>query len=204
MNFQAIWADGQLRLIREDGELCAFALNGGGAYRLRLPNSEQADASVNALEAVAQITVLPGNGGVLGGMTVFENLELPLHFGLQLAEREDRHWRDVAHLALQQCGLGEEQITVFSKTMCAELSDTHRWMVGLVRNILRPPEILVLDRTFSGLSRQHVESRVAMQGVFHLFHPFRPALFIDVDSYELPQIPHCKAEFEMGGELCPC
>jgi ABC-type nitrate/sulfonate/bicarbonate transport system ATPase subunit len=204
MNFQAIWADGQLRLTRGDGEFVAIAANSGGAYRLRLPNSEQADAAVNALESIARIAVLPSNGGVLGGLTVFENLDLPLHFGLQLAEREDQNWKNIAQLALRQCGLADEQIAVFGKTICADLSNTHRWMVGLVRNILRPPEILVLDRTFSGLSRQHVESRAAMQSAYHLFHPFRPALFVDVDSYELPRISHCKAEFEMGGELCPC
>jgi hypothetical protein len=204
MNFQATSAAGQLRLSRGDGAFISIALNEGGAYRLRLQNAEQADAVINALESLSTVDVLPSNGGVLGGLPGFEKLDLPLHFGVPLAEREDRHWQGLAHIALRQCGLGDEQIAALGKTMCAELSDTHRWMVGLVRNILRPPEILVMDRTFSGLSRQHVDSRIAMQAVFQVFHPFRPVLFVDVDSYELPQIPHCKAEFEMRGDLCPC
>jgi ABC-type uncharacterized transport system YnjBCD ATPase subunit len=204
MNTQATLADRQLHISLGGDGFLSIPLDTGGKYRLRLQNSGEADAVVLAIESIANIAVLTADGGVLNGFTVFENLQLAMHYGLPLSEREDRQWQSDAHLAMRLCGLDEDALRSFGNAICADLSDTHRWMVGLVRNILCPPDILVLDRTFAGLSRQHVDSRIAMQSVFHTFHPFRPALFVDVDSYELPLIPNCKAEFELGAEPCPC
>jgi hypothetical protein len=204
MSYQVALTGRQIQLSIGGDPLLSIPLDAGGIYRLRVQSSKEVDDVVSAIESIANVAVLPADGGVLNGLTVFENLDLPLHYGVAAIELADGQWQSDAYLAMRYCGMDENQLTALGNTVCADLSETHRWMVGLVRNVLRPPDLLVMDRTFSGLSRQHVDSRVAMQSVFHTFHPFRPALFIDVDSYELPQLPQCKKEFELRAALCPC
>jgi ABC-type branched-subunit amino acid transport system ATPase component len=90
------------------------------------------------------------------------------------------------------------------------LERTERWAVGFARCLLRPPELLVIDRLFAGLSRREANALIAVEAAYHQRHPFRPVLFVDLDSHELPALPDCRTLTELA-ELtetaeapCPC
>ena len=81
---------------------------------------------------------------------------------------------------------------------------TLRWTLGLVRCLLRPPELLVIDRMSAGLARLEADALIAVESVYHKRHPFRPVLFVDLDSHELPGLPDCRTLTELAETPCHC
>lgn len=187
-----------------DGEpRLAIRLDQGGRHRIVVPDAATASQVVAALEACAGIGVLPASGGLLGAMTVAENFALALRWGAD--PRDDiGEWQHALQLAFELCGLPEERIREIGRERPMNLERTERWLIGFVRNLLRPPELLVIDRVFAGLSRRQAEAVIATEAVYHDFHPFRPILFVDVDAHELPALPDCMNRLELEMPPCPC
>lgn len=202
-----------LRLHRQERTLCLqhgagasfhLPLGQGGCHRIVVAGAAQAQAVVQQFEAQPEVAVLGADGGLLSGLSVAANLSLALRFS---AEHDADMLRDLDHdlqLALRLLGLPADRLARIGRELPAGLSRLECWMVGLVRNLLRPPELLVLDRSFSGLSRQQVHSVLAMLGVYAMFHPFRPTLFVDVQGHELPEIPFCQQTMHLEMEVVAC
>jgi ABC-type lipopolysaccharide export system ATPase subunit len=195
-----------LVLTVDDVQRLVIALDQGGRYRIVAPDAASIDQVVDALEACpgVGVGVLPANGGLLGAMTVAENFSLALRYGADPQDDAASEWQHALQLAFQLCGLPEERIHSIGRERPMSLERIERWMIGFVRNLLRPPELLVLDRVFGGLSRRQVEQVIALEAVYHEFHPFRPTLFVDIDSHELPALPNCVNRLELETIACPC
>ena len=188
-------SDGEQRLV--------IPLDQGGRYRIVAPDAAGVDEVVAAFEACPGVGVLPANGGLLGAMTVAENFALALRYGADPRDDTAGEWQHALQLAFQLCGLPEERIQSIGRERPMSLERVERWLIGFVRNLLRPPELLVLDRVFGGLSRREAEALIALEGVYHDFHPFRPTLFVDIDAHELPAVPDCMNRLELEPAPCP-
>jgi hypothetical protein len=70
--------------------------------------------------------------------------------------------------------------------------------MGFVRYLLRPPELLVIEHLFAGLTRRQADGLIALEAIYHARHPFRPVLFVDLDSHELPVLPDCRSLTELA------
>lgn len=183
----------------------AIPLDQGGRHRIVVPDAATAAEIVTALETCPGVGVLPASGGLLGTMTVAENFSLALRYGIDPRDDAVGDWQHALQLAFELCGLPPERIASIGRERPMSLSRNERWLVGFVRNLLRPPELLVLDRVFGGLSRRQAEAVIAVEAVYHDFHPFRPTLFVDIDAHELPAVPDCMNRLELvEAAACPC
>lgn len=193
-----------LVLNADDGQRLAIPLDQGGRRRIVAPDAASIERIVAALEACPGVGVLPASGGLLGAMTVAENFALALRYGADPLDDASGEWRHALQLAFELCGLPPQRIRDIGRERPMNLERIERWRVGFVRNLLRPPELLVLDRAFGGLSRRQAEAVIALEAVYHDFHPFRPTLFVDIDSHELPALPDCLNRLELETRACPC
>lgn len=185
-------------VLTSDGERrLAIALDQGGRHRIIVPDAASAADVVAALETCPGVGVLPANGGLLGTMTIAENFALALRYGADPREDAATDWQHALQLAFEQCGLPPERISSIGRERPLALERIERWLIGFVRNLLRPPELLVLDRVFGGLSRRQAEAIITLEAVYHDFHPFRPTLFVDIDAHELPVVPDCMNRLEL-------
>jgi ABC-type transporter Mla maintaining outer membrane lipid asymmetry ATPase subunit MlaF len=193
-----------LVLTCNDEQRMVIPLDQGGRHRIVAPDATTIQCVVDAFEACSGVGVLPANGGLLGAMTVAENFALALRYGADPLEDAASEWQHALQLAFQLCGLPEERILSIGRERPMTLEHIERWLVGFVRNLLRPPELLLLDRVFGGLSRRQATAVIALEAVYHDVHPFRPTLFVDIDTHELPAVPDCMNLLELEAPECPC
>jgi ABC-type branched-subunit amino acid transport system ATPase component len=193
----------RLALCHDEQAVLELPLDHGGRYRLVLPDEEGIAATVAMLEAVPGIAVLPGDGGLLGAMTVSANLSLALGYGREVDAQTRRDWDHMLQLAFRLCGVSEERVHRLGAEQPMRLERMERWLAGFVLHLMRPPELLVIDRAFAGLSRRQAETLLRVEAVYHEFHPFRPVLFVDLDAHGLPDLPGCRRVVEFEGQACP-
>ncbi len=185
------------RLVMADGDTpcLTLPLDQGGRHRLVVGDSATAHAVVAALEACPGVRILPGGGGLLGALTVAENFALALRYD---ADADDpRDWEAELEAALLLCGVPAHRIAVLGRERPMNLDRTERWTVGFVRHLLRPPELLVIDRLFAGLARRQSDAVIAVESAYHRRHPFRAVLFVDLDGHELPELPDRRSLSEL-------
>lgn len=184
-----------------DGASCLdLALDEGGRHRLVVEDIADARRVVASLEACPGVGVLTASGSLPGAMTVAESLALALRYGQEEIDARDDEREMEAALSL--CGLAPQRIAVLGGEQPMKLPRLERWAIGLARWLLRPPELLVIDRLFAGLTRREAESLIATQSVYHRRHPFRTALFVDLDSHELPSLPECRSVTHLAEATC--
>lgn len=192
------------QLVLREGEAVRLALplDQGGRHRLVVEDVPTAKCVVSALEACADVGILPASGSLPGAMTVAESLALALRYGQDVVDMQDDE-REMEH-ALALCGLSPQRILALGGEQPMRLPRMERWAIGLARWMLRPPELLVIDRLFAGLTRREADALIAVQAAYHRRHPFRTALFVDLDSHELPELPECRSLTHFAEDSCPC
>jgi ABC-type uncharacterized transport system YnjBCD ATPase subunit len=196
MSMHATVTDRVLTLCEGAAPRLAISLDQGGRHRLVAGDGAIARYVVVALEDCPGVGILPANGGLLGNLTVAANFALLLRYD---TDTEDRRARDQdLDAALQFCGLTPERIAVLAREQPMNLERSERWKMGFVRYLLRPPELLVIDRLFAGLTRRQADGLIALEAIYHARHPFRPVLFVDLDSHELPALPDCRSLTELA------
>ena len=180
------------RLSLSDGRgvRLVLPLDEGGRHRLVVADSATAQQVIEALERCRGVGVLADNGGLLGAMTVAENFALALRYDGDPADPRDWEWE--LETALQLCGLRPQRVAALGRERPMNLERTERWAVGFARCLLRPPELLVIDRLFAGLARRQADALIAVEAAYHQRHPFRPVLFVDLDSHQLPELSDCR------------
>lgn len=188
----------KLRLFEGDVLRLVLPLDEGGRHRLVVADSSSARQVVAALESCGGVAVLPHGGGLLGAATVAENFALALRYD---AEPDDpRDWEGELETALLLCGLAAQRVATLGRERPMNLERTERWTTGFARCLLRPPELLVIDRLCAGLARRQADGLITVEAVYHRRHPFRPVLFVDLDSHELPGLPDCRTFTELAEE----
>ncbi|MEQ1660010.1 MAG: hypothetical protein ABL896_14690 [Hylemonella sp.] len=209
MRWEAVREQRQLRLSHEGAAVLSLPLDQGGRYRLVAPDVPGIEAVLAALEAAPGVAVLPSDGGLLGAMTMSANLALALSYGVEVDAQARRDWDHTLRLAFKLCGISEERQRTLAREQPMRMERQERWLAGFMLQLMRPPELLVFDRAFTGLSRRQADTVITLASVYHEFHPFRPTLFVDLDAHGLPEIPQCRGTVELGAEstevqTCPC
>lgn len=194
--------DRRLRLCADGASCLDLALDEGGRHRLVVEGIADARRVVTSLEACPGVGVLTAAGSLPGAMTVAESLALALRYGQEEIDAEDDEREMEAALLL--CGLAPQRVAVLGGEQPMKLPRLERWAIGLARWLLRPPELLVIDRLFAGLTRREAESLIATEAIYHRRHPFRTALFVDLDSHELPELPDCRSVTHLAEDPCHC
>jgi len=192
----------RLRLHADGASCLDLALDEGGRHRLVVEGVADARRVVATLEACPGVGVLTAAGSLPGAMTVAESLALALRYGQEEIDAEDDEREMEAALLL--CGLTPQRVAVLGGEQPMKLPRLERWAIGLARWLLRPPELLVVDRPFAGMTRREAESLIATEAVYHRRHPFRTALFVDLDSHELPDLPDCRSVIHLAEDPCHC
>lgn len=198
----AVLKERQLSLLSGDAVRLVLSLDAGGRHRLVAADSAGAQEAVAALERCPGVAVLSDSGGLLGAMTVAENFALALRYDNDLDEPHDLE--SDLETALLLCGLPPQRIATVGRERPMNLERTERWTVGFARCLLRPPELLVIDRLFAGLTRRQADMLIAVEAVYHQRHPFRTVLFVDLDSHDLPGLPDCRTFTELAESPCHC
>jgi ABC-type molybdate transport system ATPase subunit len=170
-------------------------LDAGGRHRIVAGDGGIAQQVVDALENLPGVSVLPAGGGLIGNMTVAGNFALFLRYDDETVERTARD-QDL-DAAFQLAGLGPDRVAALAREQPMNLERTERWKIAFVRCLLHPPELLVIDRLFAGLTRRQADGLIATEAIYHERHPFRPVLFVDLDSHELPALPGCRSITEL-------
>lgn len=184
-----------------DGEpKLSLPLDQGGRHRLVVADVADARAIVAALERCPGVGVLNAAGSLPGAMSVAESMALSLRYGQEAIDpADDEHQLDSA---LRLCGIAAERVAALGREQPMKLDRVERWSIGLARWLLRPPDLLVIDRLFAGLTRREAETLIAVQEAYHHRHPFRSALFVDLDSHELPALPGCRSVIHLAEVQC--
>ncbi len=191
-----------LLLIRGDTVCLDLPLDQGGRHRLVVEDVAAARRVVAGLEACPGVGILTAAGSLPGAMTVAESLALALRYGQDMVDARDDE-REM-EMALQLCGVSAQRIELLGSEQPMRLPRMERWAIGLARWMLRPPELLVIDRLFAGLTRREAEALISVQAAYHRRHPFRTALFVDLDTHELPELPQCRSLAHFAEDACPC
>ncbi len=195
--------EGRHLVLRRAGTPClTLPLDLGGRHRLVVADAATARRVVSTIEACPGSGILPASGGLLGAMSVAENFSLALRYGEEEAVTGDDERQLVA--ALRLCGLSDPRIAALGRELPMKLDRAERWTAGFARWLVRPPELLVIDRLFAGLTRREVDALIAVEAAYHRRHPFRPVLFVDLDSHELPELPECRSLTDLAESPCHC
>lgn len=184
---------GPRQLVLQSGGIrhCVISLDQGLCRRLLVPDDDGAVKVLTVLEAVPEVAVLPADGGVVGHLTVAENLWLALRYGRSREEASSLHWESLLQRTLGRCGWSVRQQRDWLHQPVGALDALERWRAGVLRHVLSPPELLVLDRVFLGRGRQQANVVLAMCSFLRQLHPFRTLLFLDVDTHEVPALDDC-------------
>jgi ABC-type transporter Mla maintaining outer membrane lipid asymmetry ATPase subunit MlaF len=200
MRFAAGIEGGRLRLLADDNAVIDLSLNEGGRHRIIVEDAVQARQVVAVLEECDGIGVLTAAGSLPGAMPVAESMALVLRYHQDSVDSADDERQ--LESALYLCGLPAARIAGLGREQPMKLDRVERWRIGLARWLLRPPELLVIDRAFAGLTRREAETLIAAEASYHLRHPFRAALFVDLDSHELPELPDCRSLVHLAELAC--
>lgn len=207
MDWQATLDGRSLHLTDKVATRLSVALDEGGRYRIIVPELAELKAILAALESLPLVGVLPANGGLLGAKTVSENFALALHFGQEQADDAQDVRDEELQRALRLAGLPATRLAGIGREQPMNLTRPERWLLGFARCLVLPPELLVFDRAFAGLARREADMVVACAALYAEYHPFRPVMFIDLDTHELPSVGHCRGELRLSEAQeaeCPC
>lgn len=159
-----------------------FELDRGRHYRVVASRPEARRALINALGDTGLTALVPGDGGLIGNLTVLENILLPgLWQGREsrpVLAAEARAW--LARLGARE-GLAArlpEELTRFECRLAA-----------YVRGLLANPEVLVFEGLFQGLDRTDSAAAEALAVTYRRHFPFRTAIDVEPDSLGLPGLP---------------
>jgi ABC-type transporter Mla maintaining outer membrane lipid asymmetry ATPase subunit MlaF len=165
--------------------LARFTLGRGHSYRVIAPAVAARVQYVRLLAQSDLCAVVPGDGGFIGNLRVWENLMLPaVYHGRPRAT-------DLAARATEFIGaLGGNPAE--ARQLCGALpeclSPLDRRRAALVRAMLCEPEVIVYDALFDGLTNAEVETVRGFDRVFHRYFPFRTAVWVDHDAPGLPAV----------------
>lgn len=159
-----------------------IALDHGMQAHLVLAATAEADALIRACEAVPAMGLLPADGGLPATLPVATSLALALTWDREPALGSS--WDQRLELAFTLCGFTTEESAALGRRRPLDLPRMTRWRLGLIRHLVRPPDLLILDRVFDGLAP--AEANIIHDGLalFHTLHPFRATLRIDLAAHD--------------------
>jgi ABC-type transporter Mla maintaining outer membrane lipid asymmetry ATPase subunit MlaF len=169
------------------GEVCRIELelNSGRVYHAIAHSAAAREAVIERLVDTGLAAIVPGDGGLIGNLKVWENLVLPAayHGTPQYRELEERAARLFA-----ESGVSGERFEQLCMMLPDHLSRFERRLCAFVRAMLTEPRIMVYDSLFDGLSREDTAKVLAFDRAFHGRFPLGTSLHLTADLPTLPDL----------------
>jgi len=115
---------------------------------------------------------------MISNLTAQENILLPVQYH---ATMSDQQALQKTASVLARFELDQKDVLHILQSMPSNLSVFEKRLVGFARVMLIEPEILVCDAVFEGLTDNEVAIINRFNEVFHLYFPFRTAIFLELD-----------------------
>ncbi|TAN41482.1 MAG: ATP-binding cassette domain-containing protein [Nitrospirae bacterium] len=145
--------------------------------------------------------VVPGNGGLISNLRVWENITLPIeyHQGINPQDLEDRIIRIVRRLLGINTDI--ERIEKLMQQLPGHLSPHEKRVVGVVKAFIAEPEVIIYDSIFEGLNPEMQDELTTMTTQFHKEKAGRVSLYLTSDEYSLRKAPADIILRQAGTEL---
>ena len=124
------------------------------------------------MRGMPQMLRLDRDGGLLGHLTVWQNLLLPLEYH----GRDTAQAMEEAALLYALCGEDEKKLPQFLGSYPDALGSYEKRLAGFMRAMLLEPDSLALDDVCDGLGDREREKAMRWEQVFRLRFPFRAVL----------------------------
>lgn len=155
-----------------------FELNCGHTYQIFARSLNQRKLLLQHFASLPNTASIPSGGGMISNLTARENILLPVQYHSTAGDRQALQ-RTVSVLARFE--LSQEDIDRMLQSMPSDLSLFERRLMGFARMMVIEPEILVCDAIFEGLTDNEVTVISRFNEIFHLYFPFRTAIFLELD-----------------------
>lgn len=174
------------------GQTLTIDLQAGGVHRLVCDDPRTLTALVEALGELPGVSVLPPDGGLLGGMTVGANLALALSDGVRPAPVS----LDEPLTQLLGAVMPAQRITQLHRLSISDLNPLEAWTVGWAIDVLRVArhELIVLDRPAMHLNHTQQQAMMALVAQHCSDHPQHTLLWLDRAPAITPDLPALHTE----------
>ncbi len=153
----------------------------GGTYKLFDTNvyalSEKEHSSL-----FRRVGLVWNQGGLLSNIRVWENILLPLEYHYNTVSEDIEH--SVLAL-LAELGIEEDEAEKLLQSTPYTIPAHMKRFIGLIREILIEPEIVIYDSLFDGLERRSVRGLIKLLKGFEEASPLRPTLSLSTDDRTL-------------------
>lgn len=198
-SWQAVWHGTKIQLQRGLDTVASVTLPHGGLHQWFSKGPDTHVEVLQALQSCAGVAVMSAEGDLLGSLSVAANLSLALEYG-QSPDSQSRDALDALLLdALSQCGMEVAVALPWSQKRIGDLDRPQRWLAGLLRHLVRPPELLVLDRCTEGLALTQWQSVQNWVDCFTRLHPFRPVVLLDREDQRAHVLACARPVIRLGG-----
>ena len=195
------------------GQTLTIDLQAGGAHRLVCDDPHTLAALVEALGELPGVSVLPPDGGLLGGVTVGANLALALSDGVRPAPAS----LDEPLTQLLSAVMPAQRIAQLHRLSVSDLNPLEAWTVGWAIDVLRATknvsmgvgfiadrhatrhELIVLDRPAMHLNHAQQQAMMALVAQHCRDYPQHTLLWLDRAPAITPDLPALHTE---AGCLC--
>lgn len=171
----------------DTGESCGVELDRGLTYAVATRTPQRVEALLEQLLLSPGTHVADSVGGLVGDISVLENIALPAVYHRYLPPS------DIERLALDafgDCGVDRDEAENMLHKRPAELDPFEKRLAGFVRCLLAGPRLLVYSRFFDGLTRMEMARAAALNAVYCTRHPQATAVYLMLADMPDPQ-PQC-------------
>ena len=184
---QAVAGSGGIVLHDSAGAALVEVAPGSGAtYRLIVRDAASCERLIAEMLLNARTQVVPQSGGLMSSLSVLENVVLPsVYHGLvaktQLAELVYREFDD--------CGVPRKEAEALCAKAVTDLTPFERRLTALVRALMMRPSLLVMERSFEGLSAQAMQEVTRFPEHYRRSVPTGTVVMLDLAGMMCPEIP---------------
>jgi len=164
----------QAEVAREE---CMFevGLNHGITYHVVARDAAQKADVLRQMLGIAGCMAVTADGGLVGNLSVSENLALPLLYH-QPGEVPAMDRRMAA--VFNACGVGQGEAQRLALSMPGALAPFDRKLAAFVRAMLMEPELIVFDAVDEGLPPAEAQRALGFGQLFRLHFPFRTVVHL--------------------------
>lgn len=179
------------------GQTLTIDVEAGGVHRLVCDDPRMLAELVEALGELPGVSVLPPDGGLLGGMTVGANLALALSDGVRPAPVS----LDEPLTQLLSAAMPAQRMAQLHRLSVSDLNPLEAWTVGWVIDVLRAlgrhatrTDLLVLDRPATHLNHTQQQVMMTMVAQHSRAYPQHTLLWLERAADVALDLPHLHTE----------
>jgi ABC-type transporter Mla maintaining outer membrane lipid asymmetry ATPase subunit MlaF len=172
-------------LLQCGGGPLSIAPASGRTYRVVARDTATCNRLVRDALRSPRSELVPRMGGLLAGLSVLENILLPAIYHRRVAEHGVA---DLVNREFEGCGLSRPQAEALCSRPVTELGAFDRRLVALVRALLMRPAMLLLERSFDGLTAGDAARAARFGQHYRRAVPAGTVIFFDLAGMACPDV----------------